>query len=79
MLLAMQVSRLFAPALSASASTSTWTCGVIVAQLMKTLPSAPINRLSPLSLKIWYIAASSVTTVMMTSDAAVTPARVSGA
>ena len=52
MLLAMQDSRLLAPAPSASASTSTWTWGVIVAQLMNTRPSAPVSRLSPLSPKI---------------------------
>ena len=79
MLLAMQASRLLAPAASARASTSTWTWGVMVAQLMKVVPAASARRLSPLSLNTSRMDESSVTTVMTTSEAAVTAARLSGA
>jgi hypothetical protein len=51
---------------------------VIVAQFTNTLPAAPCNNASAPGLKIERIAASSVTTVRITSDAAVTPAGVAG-
>src|ERR1039458_3007471 len=72
MLEAMQASKVCAPAFIASFSTSTCTCGEIVAQLMKSLSCAFTSKLSPLPPKISRIALSSETTVMMTSDSAVT-------
>src|SRR5205814_1715940 len=46
--------------------------GEIVAQLMNSLPRAFTSRLSPLPAKMFRIALSSVTTVKITSDSAVT-------
>src|SRR5437763_3261889 len=68
----MQASRERAPAFPASSSTSRCTRGVMVAQLMNSLPFEFTRRLSPDFAKICRIAASSLTTVMMTSDCAVT-------
>ena len=76
MLEAMQPSSDSAPAALARPSTSTWTAGLIVAQLMNTRPSAPVNRLSPSPAKMVRIEASSITTVMMTSDNSVTCTKV---
>ena len=79
MLEAMQPSREEAPTAAARSSTSTWTAGEIVAQLIKVVPLALANRESPEVAKIERTAASSVTTVMTTSERAVTSARVLGA
>ncbi len=76
MLEAMQPSRDSAPAVLAKPSTSMWTAGLMVAQLINTRPSAPVNRLSPSPAKMVRIEASSITTVMMTSDNSVTCASV---
>ena len=57
---------------SASFSISTCTSGEIVAQLTNNLPRALTSKLSPAPAKICRIALSSVTTVKITSDAAVT-------
>ena len=51
---------------------------MIVAQFTKTLPPAPCSSESVLEAKIERIAASSVTTVRITSEAAVTPAGAGG-
>ena len=67
MLEAMQASSDSAPALRASSSTSRCTSGEIVAQLMKNFPRAFTSRLSSGAAKISRIAASSETTVMITS------------
>ena len=53
--------------------------GEMVAQLIKVVPSAWASRESPEGAKMERMAASSVTTVMTTSDWAVTSARVWGA
>ena len=79
MLEAMQPSREEAPTAAARSSTSTWTAGEMVAQLIKVVPLALANRESPEVEKIERTAASSVTTVMTTSERAVTSARVLGA
>src|SRR5207253_6810637 len=72
MLEAMHASSVRAPVLTASRSISTWTCGLIVAQLMNNFPRAFTSKLSAGSAKIFRIAASSLTTVMIASDSAVT-------
>src|SRR5581483_11537536 len=69
MLDAMQASRLCAPAFWALAWTQTCTSGVMVAQLMKSLPR---DRLKSPPLKICFMALSSVTTVKTTSQRRVT-------
>jgi len=76
MLEAMQASRDCAPAFEALASTQTWMSGVTVAQLMKSLP---LDRLNNPPLKTAFMALSSDTTVMMTSDSFVTRRSSSGA
>ena len=75
MLEAMQASSDCAPAFSAIFSTSTCVCGETVAQLMKSFPRALTRRLSPVPEKMLRIALSSVTTVKITSDCAVTSAK----
>jgi hypothetical protein len=75
----MQASSACAPAALQAAVTSSWAAGLRVAQLTKIRPSAPLSSESPSAAKIWRMAASSVTTVRMTSEAAVTSARVAGA
>src|SRR5450631_4366507 len=72
MLEAMQASREEAPAFSAAASISTWTAGLIVAQLTKVLPDAPRRRPLERSKKTERWASSSVTTVKMRSADAAT-------
>ena len=66
MLDAMQASSDCAPAFPALASTHTWMSGVTVAQLMKSLPCGVFQQAAGY---IFFMARSSVTTVMMTSDA----------
>ena len=79
MLEAMQPSREEAPTAAARSSTWTWTAGEMVAQLIKVVPLASVSSESPEVEKIERMAASSVTTVMTTSERAVTSARVLGA
>src|SRR5687768_4408444 len=76
MLEAMQPSSESAPAFLASFSTSAWTLGETVAQLMNSLPLAFWSRLSAdlAGPKILSMALSSVTTVMTISDNSVTRA-----
>jgi hypothetical protein len=71
MLEAMQASSVCAPILRASSSTSRCTSGEMVAQLMKSFSCALASRLSSGAAKISRIAASSETTVIITSALAV--------
>ena len=71
---AMHPSSVMAPRLFARRPISTWVFGVTVAQLTKVLPLARTRRESPSSAKTPSCAASSVTTVKITSAAAVTVA-----
>src|SRR6478752_4847355 len=75
MLDAMLAANTDAPASAAASAAASCTEGLTVAQLMNTLPAASLSRDSSPA-KISRIAASSVTTVKITSAAAVTSGKV---
>ncbi len=74
---AIAASRVQAPTALAAESISFCILSETVAQLMKTLPSAPMRRLFCSSMKMFLIALSLLTTVNITSASDVSSAKLS--